>query len=759
MLTTAAVAQDSRPSADDLAFFEKRIRPLLVEHCFACHSQSSKKQKGGLHLDSRESILRGGDSGAAVVPGNAKDSLLIQAIHYRNNDPLQMPPKGKLAARDIALLEEWVARGAPFPDTPKTAVAKTGIDWTQARTFWSFRPLGQHEPQAVQNKGWPQQRIDRFILAEQEKRKLTPAPPASRQALIRRAKFDLLGLPPTPEEMEAFIRDPAPDAYAKLLDRWLTSPHYGERWGRHWLDLARYCDIPEPWADVKGHSHLYRDWVVAAFNRDLPFDRFLTYQLAADMADDAQPSDRAALGFLGLSPTYWKELQLPVSIIKEIVSDEYEERIHTLTSTFLGLNVACARCHDHKFDPISAEDYYGLAGVFASCKPADVAVSPGVQSEKIVQARDKVKALEAEVKKWSAKKTPDAPEKVKETQTLLDQFKKANPDWNLPLAPGVVDAFLTVLPAKGHGSVLKYDVGKAMDIPLEIRGNPNKPGPVVTRRFLTVLSPEVPKTLRQGSGRLELAQAILTDGSPLAARVFVNRVWKWHFGIGLVETPSDFGMQGERPTHPELLDDLARRFISSGWSVKWLHREIMLSATYQQASGPAQAGDGDYRWLSRLPRRRLDVEGWRDAMLSVAGVLDASVGGPAIDLGKIDNRRRTLYGIVKRRELTDLLRLHDFPDPITHSPSRVPTTTPLQQLYTLNSPLMTHLASELVKRLERDAGPSQEARIRRAYALLFGRAPSTTELQLALNFLEEGNAAWPQYAQVLLGSNEFLFVD
>lgn len=755
----ALAAPASAQSPDDLAYFEKKVRPLFAEHCHSCHSQSAKKQKGGLRLDEQGAILRGGDSGPAVVAGKPDESLVIAAVEYRPGEKLQMPPKGKLPAREVAILKEWVRRGAPYPGAT-VATSKKTIDWDQARTFWSLQPLTGHDLPKVKAGDWPRRRIDHFILAEQEKRGLTPSPAADKRALLRRVKFDLVGLPPTPDEVDAFLADDSPEAYAAWIDRWLASPQYGERWGRAWLDLARYCDVAEPWSDVKGSSHLYRDWVVAAFNRDLPLDRFIHLQLAADLVPDATASDRAALGFLGLSPSYWKELQLPPELINEIVADEYEERIHTVTSTFLGLNVACARCHDHKFDPISTEDYYRLAGVFASCRPSDVAVQEGRTVEQIMKARGKIKSLEDELKKWQAKKTPDAAGMMLEISTQIDSFKKSNADWDAPLAPGVVEASLSVEPeaAGKHGTRLTYKP-MPQDMAVQIRGNPNKPGAIVPRGFLTVLSAGSPAQFRQGSGRLELARALTTDAAPLTARVFVNRIWKLHFGAGLVDTPSDFGMQGERPSHPELLDDLAARFLASGWSVKWLHREILLSSTYRQSSGAAVPGDGDFRYLSRMPRRRLDVEAWRDAMLFVAGTLDPALGGPAVDLAHATNRRRTLYGIVKRRELSDLLRLHDFPDPITHSPARVPTTTPLQQLFVLNGSLLSQQANALSQRIQKEAGENDE-RVRQAYRLLFGRQPSPAELQLGIDFVRQGgDASWRQYAQVLLGSNEFLFVD
>jgi hypothetical protein len=696
LLPLAAPASTPRP--EDRAFFEKSIRPLLHKRCLACHSKEAKKQRGGLLLDSGAAVLKGGDSGPAVVPGEPAKSLLIQVVRHEHAT-LAMPPEGKLSARDIALFEEWVKRGAPYPGPADVAVARGGIDFALGRKFWSFQPLKLVPLPPVRERSWPRRRIDAFLLAAMEQRKLSPSPEADRRTLIRRVTFDLVGLPPAHEEVEAFVGDARPDAYERLVERLLASPQHGERWGRFWLDLARYADVTEQWAGLKGAPHLYRDWVVRAFNDDLAYDRFVTLQLAADLVGDARPADRAALGLLGLSPTYWKELKLDHQVIKGVVAEEWEERIHTLSSTFLGLTVACARCHDHKFDPISQQDYYALAGVFASIRQADIAVENG--------------------------------------QTV----------------PGVVEERVRVEPDGAHRTKLTNQRG-AVDVAVQVRGNPASSGAVVPRRFLTVLSAP-PRRFREGSGRLELARSIVGDAGPLAARVIVNRAWKHHFGEGIVRTPSDFGSQGERPTHPELLDDLAARFVAAGWSLKWLHREIVLSTAYRQASAASDKGDPENRWLARMSKRRLEVEAWRDAMLAASGALRLRLGGPALSLDAPINDRRTVYGEVKRRELADLLRLYDFPDPLTHSGSRLATTTPLQQLFVLNSPFLRNQAQALARRLEAEAGDG--ARIRLAYRLLYGREATAREQALGRDFLSA--SSWDEYAQVLLASNEFMYVD
>ena len=746
-----------RPAPEDVSFFEQKVRPLLVEHCHACHSMEAKKAKGGLYLDSKESILKGGDTGTAVVPGKPEQSLIIQAILYRKNETLLMPPKGKLSERDIATLTEWVKRGAFYPASAKQAEKKQGINIEQGRKFWSFQPLTNKAPGKSSNDSWAKKRIDSYLVTEMEKHGLKPSTPTKPQVFIRRAYFDLIGLPPSPQEIAAF-ENPNEQDFEKLIDKLLASQQYGERWARFWLDLVRYCDIMEQWAETKGQPYLYRDWVVRALNDDIPFDRFAKLQLAADLME-APIQDRPALGFLGLSPSYWKELQLPPSIIKTIVADELEEKVHTLTSTFLGLNVACARCHDHKNDPITIQDYYGLAGVFASTRAADVSILEEQLTKTILQARQKVTELEADLKKLQGQKENKDTAKIVEIQKQIGQIKKNTPHFESPFAVGVQDASLYVVADGEHKTKLDYKPNQAQDLAIHIRGNPNNTGPQAPRKFMEVLSNPTSKPFTKGSGRLELAESLFTDSKSLVARVIVNRLWKQHFDRGIVETPSDFGLMGEKPSHPELLDDLAARFIANGWSMKWLHKEIMLSAAYRQQSGSNSEKDPENRFLARMPRKRLDVEAWRDSMLAVAGNLDSTVGGPPLDLGLATNQRRTIYGTVKRRELNDLLRLHDFPDPITHSPNRIPTTTPLQQLYTLNSPFVHSQADALVKRLKVAFPADEMGQITEAYALLFGRKPTAEQLKLGMEFLQTAGNNWQQYAQALLASNEFLFID
>jgi mono/diheme cytochrome c family protein len=804
-LHSASAADDTRtpePNPEDIEFFNKRVRPILLTRCFECHSSTAKKLRGGFKLDSREAALAGGETGAALVPGEPGKSLLIAAVRY-DDEQLQMPPSGKLSAREIADLTEWVQRGAPFPAGDAAGAAKRSIDLIEGRKHWAFQPVRTIEPPVVAAddaalRAWPQQRIDHFILAAQRAHGLKPSPAASHATLIRRLKFDLLGLPPTPDEVREFVADESPDAFARLVERYLASPHYGERWGRYWLDLARYCDVPESWREGQAKAWLYRDWVVRAINDDMPYDKFVRMQFAADLLPDFQPADAAALGFLGLSPTYWKELKLDHNVIKQVVAEEWEEQIDAIGSTFLGLTTACARCHDHKFDPITQQDYYGLAGVLASIRLDDRPIITAELATVAAQGRARVKELQQQIDKLEKQKpaTDESKQQIEQLKEQITHVHRDTPHIDTPLAFGVIEASLHVLPDGPHRTKLEYKPGEPQNVPMHVRGNPAKPGPVVPRRFLAVLSRDPNATFREGSGRRELAEAIVTNAAPLAARVMVNRVWKHHFGRGLVNTPSNFGTQGDRPSHPELLDDLAAQFIDHGWSLKWLHREIVLSATYQQDSriadlrlpiadlkknpvsseappsnrqseiGNRQSIDPDNVWLWRMPVRRLDVEAWRDAMLLATGELDATVGGAPSDLADASNRRRALYGSVKRRELADILRLHDFPDPVAHSGSRVPTTSPLQQLFVLNSPFLQHRSEALVRRLQTEAGNDIKPRIRRAHWLLFGREASADQIQWGQQFLNSAqadgtsaDACWRQYAQALLASNELMFVD
>jgi len=675
-----------------------------------------------------------------------------------------MPPAGKLPEELIVKLELWVRSGASMPSDEQAAKVQRTIDIEAGRMHWSFvptKPMLSESIDTVELRSSTvsiENRIDPPIARKLNELELVASAQADRRSLLRRLKLDLLGLLPSDQEVSSFISDPAVDAYERRVDEYLASGHYGERWARYWLDLVRYCDTMEDWVETIGPSYPYRDWVVDALNRDLPYDRFVHLQLAADQIPGTPASDRAALGFLGLSPSYWKELRLPVEIIKSIVSDEVEERVHTVSSTFLGLNLACARCHDHKYDPLTHSDYYAIAGVLSNSKSTDVALSEGVDAAEVVRSRKTVKSLDAEFVKLSKSDKEEDKLKAVEIRQKIDQAKSVAGYESL-LTPGVEDLRLEVRQADGdHGSRIVYE-RELKDSAIEIRGNPNKLGASVPRRFVSVLTRPTSEVQgwTQGSGRYELAQSITGQSQDLAARVMVNRIWKHHFGRGLVDTPSDFGRQGQAPTHPELLDDLAYRFIEQGWSIKWLHREILLSAAYQRRHELPKSQDSDLRYLSAFPSRALDVEAWRDSLLQVTEGLSYQIGGPSQDLGSTTNARRTLYGHVRRREVSDLLRLFDFPDPLTHSPTRIPTITPLQQLYVLNSRFLIERSEALIARLDREGIVDVQERIRSLHRWLYQREPTEREFSRIKEFVQDAPDRWQLLAQTLLASNEFYF--
>lgn len=648
---------------------------------------------------------------------------------------------------------------------------------------WSFAPLQRVALPQVKDTAWPQKRIDYFILAKMESAGLKPAPRAEERVLRRRLAFDLTGLPPAADpsaqsEVQGAVGEKlstkhsalstsvsasastASSAWSNMVDSTLRSPHYGERWARHWLDLARYTDQVPDWLDSTKYAYLYRDWVVQALNDDMPYDRFVVRQLATDFLPECRPQDRVALGFIGLSPTYFKELQLPPEIIKTTVADEWEEHVDAIGRTFLGLTLACARCHDHKSDPVTAQDYYALAGVFASVKLSERPLVDDEMWQPVAKARAQVAAMEKQIRNMATKKPKDFEAQKKMCEEKIAAIKAATPHYNMPMANAVEEAALFVVnKEKEHGTKLDYRMGKARDLELQKRGNPNDLGEVVPRRFLSAFPSKTgrPRMFSTGSGRLELAQAIVEDAAPLTARVIVNRVWKHHFGRGLVDTPSEFGNLGELPTHPELLDDLAARFMEHGWSLKWLHREILNSATWQQSSVAAEAerGDPENKLYARMLRRRLDWEAWRDAILTATGQIDLRMGGPAAAISDAKNVRRSLYGASDRQDMDPMLRIHDVPDPGAHNPWRTETITPLQGLFALNSPFMQQQADVLGKW----AVDHSTAEI---YERLFQRPPTAREAEVAAAFVagrEGDTAVWAQYAQALLAGNEMLFVD
>ncbi len=704
-------------------FFEKHIRPVLVEHCYECHSTQSEKVKAKLLLDSREAVLKGGESGPAIVPGDPDASLVVQALRFEN---FEMPPKGKLPAETIARFEQWVKEGAADPREGSGAPAISAtptIDFAAARQqLWSLNALQFHLPPAVRDENWPQQPLDRFVLEQLDAAGLQPTAPAERRTWLRRVSLDLIGLPPTPSEMASFESDVAPDAAQRVVDRLLASPHYGERVARMWLDLARYA---EDQAHIVGkdesllypNAYLYRDWIINALNSDLPYDRFVQLQLAADLFEGDESPNVAALGFIGLGPKYYSRRSL------QVMSDEWEDRVDVVGRGLLGLTVACARCHDHKFDPIGTEDYYALAGVFASTTMFNRPLSANAEKAEAEQKDNK----EFENGKKAAGEAKDP----KQAMHIVRD-------------------------------------GSLTDLNIFIRGSVENKGPTVPRHFLRVLCQGEPQPFASGSGRRELAEAITAPENPLTPRVLVNRLWGLYFGRPLAATASNFGISGEKPTHPELLDYLTLRFLENDWSLKALTRQLVLSATYAQATGDGEQRaanlDPENKLLGRFSRRRLTVEQWRDSILAASGKLDASLGGKSIDPQQASEGRRTIYSRASRLELNKLLAMFDYPDPNVHADRRVETTTPLQKMFVLNSPFMVEQANALARRLTSDVPDSANAakyqRVDLAYRLLYGRPATDQEIALGLRFLASGNSdRWNEYTHVLLAANELLYVD
>ncbi len=766
------VANIPTPSRFGVDFFETQVRPLLTRRCSECHSTETGAENGGLILESAEGIASGGSRGPMISKDNPEKSLLLHAVDYLDPE-LQMPPEGRLPADELEILRHWVRDGAALPEYKLVPRPPShSIDFEAGREFWSFRPLAAVTLPDVADPDWVRVPMDSFVLAKLLEHRLTPNPEADRAILLRRLSFDVIGLPPTPDEIAAFVLDESPDAVEEVVDRLLASPHYGERWARVWLDLARYTDFTPDWQNPTDRGWIYRDWVVQALNDNMPYDRFVRLQLAADLLPDVDLRDLAALGFLGLSPTYWKELRLAPPVIEQIVADEWDERIDAVSRTFLGLTVSCARCHDHKFDPVSTEDYYALAGIFASTQLEERPMLPDAEAKVVRAAREQVKQLEAKLKPLEEQKSPESDA----LRQQIDSLKKGTPHFDGPFAHVLRDASVHVLPEGDELTKLEYREGQARDLPVFRRGNPANPGDIVPRRFLSVFLADESSLFNHGSGRAQLAEALLNEARGLTARVIVNRIWDQHFSAGLVRTPSDFGTQGDRPTHPELLEYLAAEFVRRDWDLKWLHREILLSAAYRQSSAfrdDANAADPDNRLLWRANRRRLDFEMWRDATLAVSGQLDLSLGGPSRPVDDLNNVRRTLYVTIDREELHPMLRMHDFPEASSHSPRREPTTTPLQQLFVLNSPWMEKQTVALFETLKPIM--DDDERLDRVYRGLFSRSPEPHEMQIAKQFLRptggepdvdtpvagaDGNEVrWKDYLQALLGLNEFHFVD
>jgi hypothetical protein len=862
-------AEDTAAGKEGLDFFEKKIRPVLVERCYECHSSGAKKLEGSLRLDTRETARKGGDLGPAIVPGEPDKSLLIQAIRYTDEN-LQMPPKekGRLPAEVVADFEAWVKRGAPDP-RDGTAPPANAVDIAAARQRWPYTPMVEPAIPAVKDTSWPRSPIDHFILAKLEEKGLAPAPDAEERTLLRRVTYDLVGLPPSLEELEAFLDHShtltpshAGDAsesvrvreyesaYRATIERLLASPHYGERWGRHWLDVVRYADTAGDNSDYPiPQMYRYRNWVIEAINADMPYDRFIREQLAGDLLSaDSTEADSTEARYRQIIATGY------IANARRFGSrvDDYpqhltiEDTIDNLGRAFLGHTLNCARCHNHKFDPITTEDYYALYGIFHSTRYP----WPGIELEKrqrdfvpladgeVVAAalaeRKKIDdALVAEVKAAEeAKKAADGA--VKEAQAKLDELKKARGDDGESVDSNEAKAAQAVLEeakklAAERDKELKatkkrregaeqsplpfewaYAVAEGKKIEncqVQLKGDPARLGSMVERRFPLVLGGQALPSEEKGSGRLELADWIASPANPLTARVMVNRIWQHHFGRGLVATPNDFGRQGQPPSHPELLDWLALRFIESGWSLKAMHRMILGSRTYQMSSGgvqsskfKVQSSDGESTLnlepgtlnsmtvdpsntlLWHFPRRRLDAESIRDTLLVLGGNLDRTPGGahpfpPQKDWdftqhkpfkAVYDTNRRSVYLMTQRIVRHPFLAIFDGPDTGASTASRVTSTTPLQALYLLNEEFVHEQASRLAERLralkDGAAKASDAERIDLAYTLLFARPASEDERKLGAEYLAKvdaklGDGGWESYVRVLLRTSELVYVE
>lgn len=787
LLQWSIIAKAQEPAEESftqeqLDFFENRIRPILVEHCYECHSADSKSIQAKLRLDGREFAIQGGDSGAALVPSKPHESLLIAAVSWKG---IEMPPDRKLKDEQITDLVRWVEMGVPWPGDLSAGNSNnksSEYDWSKWRSeHWAFQSISTPEPPSLDDTSWCKSPIDYFVLSELEANGLQPSPSADPRTLIRRIRFDLVGLPPSIDEVLAFeeaYRSNPNQAVSDYVEKLLASKHYAERWARHWLDVARYSDGFGGFLDNASYENAwrYRDWVTDAFDQDMPFGDFLRLQIAGDIVGDK--SSAIATGFLALGPNYISDGGDPDSTA-QAKAETLSDRIDTLSQGLLGLTVACARCHDHKFDPIPQEDYYSLAGIFNNCATEDIplvaneVVEAFNQHQAMMQMQEKMLgSLRNELQKVSEANGAaelGSDEKKKELQTLIDNGQAKLEELKKSAPP---------MFAKAH---TLRDKASA-DMALAIRGNLLKPGPIAPRRFLRIIAGDDRVNFAKGSGRLELAEAIADPANPLAARVFVNRVWMHHFGQALVRTPNNFGALGEKPSHPELLDWLARRLLDSG-SMKDLHRAILNSATYQMSSrqdSENYAKDGDNRWIWRMNPRRMDAEVWRDSLLDVCGELDLTVGGPPTE--NIESRRRTLYFKVSRNgdafATDEFLRLFDFPLMRSSVAQRPSSIVPQQYLFLLNSPFMQQRAKSFAERMMKESN-EDSVRIERAYQILYQRSASEKELAIGLEFLGTGLSAeglgdqtsdqtsdrqverlarWEQYSQALLGSNEFMYL-
>ncbi len=795
------------PAAEQIEFFETRIRPVLAKNCYPCHSSATKVAMGGLRLDSREGVRRGGQTGAAVVPGKPDQSPMIRAVRHEGR---QMPPSGKLPDAIIADLEKWVEMGAADPreSSPSAEWTRSAIDIEKGRRFWAFQTPVPPTTPAVHNRRWSARPIDRFLLAGMEKNKLQPSAEADRATWLRRVTYDLTGLPPTPAEIESFLKDRGLDAHAKVADRLLASERFGERWGRHWLDVARYAEtvgrgrnyaFPFAWR--------YRDYVIDSFNHDKPYDRFLKEQIAGDLlpsAGDEQRNEQlTATGFLAIGSHDLIEINAAVFRM-----DVIDEQVNATTRAFLGLSVGCARCHDHKFDPIPTTDYYALAGIFQSTE-----MLSGLQR----RPRDNISYFNAGLLarlsptggEAGAVHLADAAERERwdRLQTELAELGRpplqgARKKQARPVAPAAelrqqatrILAELDKLPLPPDLVMAVHESDRPGDSRVHIKGDVQSLGPTVPRGFVEVLSRpgEAASIEANESGRLQLAEWLARADNPLTARVMVNRVWHQLFGRGLVRTVDNFGAMGDRPTHPELLDYLATRFIEQGWSVKKMIREIVLTRAYRMSTAHHARNarsDPDNLLFWRQNRRRLEVEAIRDSMLVVSGQIDFTrpEASPVLgykrgfDVGRGQGtmpedhsttmRHRSVFVPVLRSFVPAMFETFDFPEPSETKGRRDVTTVPTQALFLMNSPWVLEQARLAAGKLLAAGGLGGAARVGIAFRQVLGRAPGPEEVKRALEFVSVSaeaetssgdaenreRASWARLYQALFASAEFRY--
>ncbi len=778
-------------------FFEERIRPVLIEKCYSCHSIMSETAEAGLLVDSRAGLLNGGDSGPAIVIGDAETSLIMDALQHQT---LQMPPDQRLSNEIIQDFAKWIDQGMADPrvlDTSETNPIGNSspskglsVDPVESQTHWAFQVLqrppvpefsvGDTMAESIRNP------IDAFVVAQLQKQDWLPATIADKPTLIRRATFDLTGLPPTSEEVSDFLNDSTPDAYSRVIDRLLASPRYGQRWGRHWLDLVRYADsngadenhsMPVAWR--------YRDWVVGAINKDRPYDDFLVEQLAGDLLVNDQCSEKrirellVATGMLVIGPKMLAEQDKAKMRI-----DIVDEQIDTITRTALGLTVACARCHDHKFDPISNKDYYAVAGIFASTKTManEDFVSQWLERPLPSQAIDAARiAYQPQIDAKRAERDTlvaaarqqviDADPSSVPTAEIEQHFSE---DAKLRIAKANEELAELEKGMPAHEMAMAVDEAKPTDLPIHIRGNHLRTADSATSRgTIERLRHAVPmKPIpADASGRLQFAQWLTDPQHPLTARVAVNRIWMWHFGQPLMRSPSNFGLRGERPTNQDLLDWLASEWCKEGYSMKWLHRLIMTSHTYQMTSttDTYQDQDPDNLYLWRQNRRRLEIEPLRDAILAVGNGLDEQFDGPGVDL---QTPRRTIYMTINRAALFDMFSTFDYVDPASHIEQRPVTTVPNQALMLMNHPLVhaqaNKLAGDLLAIQQDDS-----KRLTALWQIVYQRDPTESEHQHLIDYLDRAEkivnsssqahdsrrAAWSSLIRTAIAASEFCYVE